>query len=295
MDKNKLYSLLPLLAGFFWGLTGIFVRRLNGLGINNLHLTFFRCSISALAIIVYYLIKDKKQLKIAPKDLWCFFGTGILSVFTFSVSYFYTLIHASISVAVILSYTAPFFVMILSAILFKEKITGVKIISLIMATLGCFLLCGTDTNTKITLLIVAVGLCSGLAYASYSIFSKFVVDKYPPLIITAYTFIFASCGSVFLVDFGKFAEVVSVSPSSLLYITLFALVSTLLPYTLLTVGLRHIEPGKAAILTTMEVLTASLCGIFIFGEKITAAGILGILLILAAVILLNIKSIGKKF
>lgn len=294
MSFKKFAALLPLLAGVFWGLTGIFVRKLNGVGIDNFQLAFFRSFFAAISLIIFFLVTDKKKLRIDPKDLWCFFGTGILSVVSFSVCYFYTLMHSSVSVAVILSYTAPFFVIILSAIIFREKITILKLVALFIATLGCFMLCKTDKNTPVTAVIVIVGLLSGLAYASYSIFARFVVGKYHPLIITAYTFIFSSIGSAFLVDFKGFASAVAAHPLSLLTVILFSFVSTLMPYTLLTIGLKYVDTGKAAILTTTEVLTASLVGIIFFHEKITAAGILGIILILAAVVLINIKLSGKN-
>ena len=294
MNFKKIAPLLPLFAGVFWGITGIFVRRLNAIGLNNLQLTFFRSAIASFGLIAFLLIRDKKQLKIRLKDLWCFFGTGILSVFAFSVCYFYTLMHSSISVAVILSYTAPFFVMILSALLFGEKITPVKVAALIMATTGCILLCKTDKNTPITPIIIVVGLASGLAYALYSIFARFVVGKYPPLVITAYTFLFTAIASAFSVNFREFAQAVAAAPSCLFTIVAFSLVSTLTPYILLTIGLKYVEAGKAAILTTTEVMTASLCGILFFHEKITAAGIFGIILILTAVILLNIKLSSKN-
>lgn len=292
--SKKTAQLLPLFAGILWGLTGIFVRNLNGIGLNNLQLSFCRSLLAALGLIIFLFVNDKSQLKIHKEDLWCFFGTGILSVFSFSVTYFYTLMHSSISVAVILSYTAPFFVMILSAILFQEKITTTKVIALIMATSGCFLLCRTDKNTPITPVIITVGLLSGLSYALYSIFARFVVEKYPPLVITVYTFIFSSVGSAFLVDFKELGTIVLSSPSSILMLIAFSAVSALMPYMLLTIGLKYVESGKAAILTTTEVLTASLCGVLFFREKITAAGIIGIILILTAVILINTKLSAKK-
>ncbi|MBR4720610.1 MAG: EamA family transporter [Clostridia bacterium] len=290
---KKIAPLFPTLAGVLWGLTGIFVRNLNGIGIDNFHLAFFRSLFAAVSLIIFFLITDKKQLRIEVKDLWCFFGTGILSVFSFSVCYFYTLMHSSVSVAVILAYTAPFFVILLSAIIFREKITAVKLVALFIATLGCFLLCKTDKNTPITAVVIIIGLLAGLSYALYSIFARFVVGKYPPLVITAYTFIFSSVGSAFLADFHSFASAVSAHPASILTVILFSFVSTLMPYLLLTIGLKYVEAGKAAILTTTEVLTASLVGILFFHEKITAAGILGIILILAAVVLINIKLSGK--
>ena len=295
MSNKKYAAVLPLMAGVLWGLTGLFVRYLKTIGMENtIHLAFFRSSFSAIGLIIYLSAKDKKQLKINPRDIWCFFGTGILSVLAFSVCYFYTLTHASIAVAVVLSYTAPFFVMLMSAVLFKEKITVTKVLALILATSGCVLLCKTDKNTPITPIIVTIGVLSGLAYALYSIFARFVVEKYPPLVITAYTFIFTAIGSAFLIDFGELYRIVSGSPSCIFILIGFAVVSTLMPYTLLTAGLKYVEPGKAAILTTTEVLTASICGVLFSSDTIGAFGILGIILLLAGVILVNIKSVSKK-
>ncbi|MCR4719835.1 MAG: DMT family transporter [Firmicutes bacterium] len=294
MSSKKIARLLPIFSGALWGLTGIFVRNLNSIGFDNPQITFFRCSLTALALVIFLSVSDKRQLKIHPKDLWCFFGTGIVSVFSFSLFYFYTLMHSSISVAVILTYTAPFFAMLFSAVLFGEKFTPAKVAALIMATAGCFLLCKTDKNTVLTPIVIATGLLAGLTYALYSIFARFVVKKYPPLVITAYTFIFASAASAFCLDFKEVGSLISSSPSSVFILIAFAVVSALLPYVLLTIGLKYVKPGKAAILTTTEVLTASLCGVFFFHEKITAAGILGIILILTAVILINIKLTVKK-
>ena len=283
------------MAGVLWGLTGLFVRHLDQIGLKNtVHLAFFRSSFSAIGLIIYLLIKDKKQLKIDPRDIWCFFGTGILSVLAFSVCYFYTLTHASIAVAVVLSYTAPFFVMLMSAVLFKEKITVTKVLALILATTGCVLLCKTDKNTPITPIIVTVGILSGLTYALYSIFARFVVGKYPPLVITAYTFIFTALGSAFLVDFGELRSIVAGSPSCIFILVAFAAISTLMPYVLLTVGLKYVEPGKAAILTTTEVLTASVCGVLFSTDTIGIPGIFGIILLISGVILVNTNLVSKK-
>ena len=295
MINKKFASILPLSAGILWGLTGLFVRRLDDIGIKNtIHLAFFRSAFSAIGLIIYLFLKDKKQLKIKPRDIWCFFGTGILSVLAFSVCYFYTLTHASIAVAVVLSYTAPFFVMILSAILFKEKITLAKVLALFMAMAGCVLLCKTDKNTPITPLIITVGVLSGLAYALYSIFARFVVGKYPPLVITAYTFAFTALGSIFLIDLREFGSAISNAPSCIFILVAFTAVSTLMPYVLLTIGLKYIEPGKAAILTTTEVLTASICGVLFSTDTIGTAGIFGIILLIAGVILVNTGSVSKK-
>ncbi len=286
---KKFPSLAILTAGGLWGLMGIFVRNLNSLGLDNTQLIFFRSGVTALVLILWLFFTDKNQLKINIRDWWYFFGTGVLSFSLFGICYFYTIAHTSMSVAAILLYTAPFFVMLMSSVFFKEKITPVKIPALIGAATGCFMICGTDINSTLTPLTVFTGVASGFCYALYSIFGRVALKKYSSTTVTTYTFLFAAMGSSVFVDFGKVAEIVTHAPSSVMLIIGFAVISALLPYMFYTIGLKYTEPSKASIMATFEAVVAAVSGMVVFNEKITAAGIIGIIFVLLAVGALNIK------
>ncbi len=288
-SQKNLPALSILLAGSLWGVTGIFVRIINAAGLDNFQLMFFRSVITAVGIGGFLLITDKSKMKIDLKDWWYFFGSGILSFFTFSLCYFYTISAASMSVAAILLYTAPFFVMLMSAIFFKEKITAAKIIALIMAAVGCFMICGTETNVTLTPFIVFIGICSGFCYALYSIFGRVALKKYSSATVTAYTFIFSTIGTLFVVDFNQIGSVAASRPDIILLTVIFTVLSSVLPYIFYTYGLKYVESGKASIMATIETVVASLAGIIVFNEKLTLIGFVGMVLVLFAVVMLNIK------
>ena len=63
-----------------------------------------------------------------------------------------------------------------------------------------------------------------------------------------------------------------------------------LPYFLYTYGLTGLETGKASILASVEPVVATLIGILVFHETLTPVALAGILLVLAAVVLLNLKT-----
>ena len=67
-----------------------------------------------------------------------------------------------------------------------------------------------------------------------------------------------------------------------------------LPYHLYTAGLRQAEPGRAAILATIEPFVAAVLGVFLFREEITGYKLLGMAAILGAVVLLNIPTKGTR-
>ena len=54
------------------------------------------------------------------------------------------------------------------------------------------------------------------------------------------------------------------------------------------------ESSKASILASVEPVVGTLCGVFIFHEPISLLGILGVILVLSAIVVLNIKRKKNK-
>nr|MCR5633849.1 DMT family transporter [Lachnospiraceae bacterium] len=75
-----------------------------------------------------------------------------------------------------------------------------------------------------------------------------------------------------------------------------ALITAVIPFLAYTLGLQSVEASKAGIIATIEPMVATLIGMIVFSEPLTFMSGAGILLILAAVIILNIKQgkDGKK-
>ena len=76
-----------------------------------------------------------------------------------------------------------------------------------------------------------------------------------------------------------------------MYTFLLILITTFLPYIIYTAGLAGLEPGKAAVIACIEPVMATFVGMIAFKEKIGIVTVLGVLLVLAAITLINT---GKK-
>ncbi|WP_249066880.1 EamA family transporter [Halalkalibaculum roseum] len=284
---------LVVIGASLWGIIGIFIHELSNAGFTSLQIVTLRVVSAAIMLVSYLLISDAQLLKINMKDTPVFAGTGIMSIVFFNWCYFTAIQEVSLSIAVMLLYTGPAFVILLSRIFFKEYFNYPKIIALLFTAVGCMLVIQLFplSNKTISFYGVLVGLGSGFGYALYSIFGKVALRKHPPITIITYTFVFASLA--LLPTSGLTLDsTLLFSPNILITILGLGLFPTVLAYLLYTIGLSMIESGKASITATMEPVIATALGVFMFNEVLTGFQIVGIFLIISAVIILQIK--GKK-
>lgn len=306
--KKLLSTIAIILAGMLWGCMGLYVRFLDKTGLSSLDICEVRSVFTVVIMFLVLLFYKPSLLKIKFRDCWIFIGTGIVSILFFNFCYFTTIQETQLSFAVIMLYTAPVFVMLLSAVLFKEKITVRKIIALAVAFTGAVFvsLSGNGGGNSITVRGILLGLGSGLGYALYSIFSRYaLMREYKTLTIVFWTFVFSALGGIVLVDvngiFSVFAGTSAVGVGGtasgvplVLFCILYAVASTVLPYILYTAGLTNVENGKASVMAFSEPLTATLIGIFVYSEIPGAFTVGGIILMLVALVLLNINFSKKQ-
>lgn len=292
-----LAPLCVISAGVLWGIIGLFTKELGSIGLDSIQMTETRCFIAFTALFIIAAIKDPALLKIRLRDIWIFIGTGVISIAFFNICYFTCINQSSLSVAVILLYTGPCFVMILSCILFHEKFTALKGISLISAILGCAFITGiigTPGGFRITWLAFIIGLGSGLGYGLYSIFGRVALKRYQPLTVTVYTFLFAAVSLLPLSHPSQIIEMTTLNTQSILSTLLLGLLSTLSPFLLYTKGLEHMETGKASMFTFVEPVVATIISIAVFHEAFTLNHVIGMIAIIGSITLLNIKDLKRN-
>ena len=287
--KNKALAAV-LAAGTFWGTMGFFARSLYAAGFGPLEVAQTRITTGLVFVGLYIFLFNRNLFKVKLKDIWCFLGTGIVSLLLFSTCYFSALNYTSLAVAAILLYTAPFFVMLLSLLLFKEKMNGKKVFALLLAFTGCVLVSGVGGDTAFSWKGILLGLGSGFFYALYSIFGRYAINRgYGAWTMTFYTFLFCSIGCAFLSDWQVIGSVMAASSANLFWVLGLGFVTAFLPYVLYSTGLEHMESSKASILASVEPVVSALFGVFVFHETLSLWGILGIAMVLGAIIVLNVK------
>lgn len=288
-NQQKHLSMAAIMgAATLWGCMGIFSRGIAAMDISVTSVAILRNLGACLLMGLFFLLTDRSIFRVKLRHLPIFLGTGVGSVLMMTLFYFRSQQESSLAVAAILLYTAPTFVVILSALLFKDKITRQKLAALVIAFLGCSFVSGIwSGGLEVSPLGLALGLASGFSYSLYTIFGRFGLQHYEPFTVTFYSLVFAGIGSLFFWNTGEMA-VIAASPKGLLLSLGLMLFATVLPYLLYTKGLGGLgDSGKASILASVEPVVASLVGILAFGEPMTLGVVLGLACILISVYILR--------
>lgn len=288
--NKKLCVVLVLLAGCFWGMTGFYVRLLSSYGISSVQIACIRNITAPVILLLIALVKYKGFPKLKKKsDIVLFAASGLFSVFLTSIFYFATISKASVSVACILMYTAPVFVIVFSFFIFKEKIGMKKLAAMIIAFIGCFFVSGVlGSGQKISLSAFMFGIGSGIAYALYSIFSKLAINRgYSPFDATLYSFIAAGICSLFFADYPRLLSFAAEHKELIAFYPLTGLMASVVPFLLYTSGLSGLESGVASVISCSEPMVASLVSVFLLSEPMSGSGVFGIVLIIISIIILR--------
>jgi drug/metabolite transporter (DMT)-like permease len=158
-------------------------------------LTFLRFSIASI-VIFPIMISTQKNWKINWKDVPQFLFLGASGMFGYHLLFFIAMKSASVINSSLIGTMNPIFTTILAMLFLQDKISIKKAAAILLSFFGVIL---TITEGNLSLLFtsgIKVGdlymLFAVLCWAIYSIVSKKVSLKFPPIIITSYSFLFCT-------------------------------------------------------------------------------------------------------
>lgn len=286
MKRKTVCVVAVLAAGSLWGTIGLFSRTMQSYQFDVYALNTLCYSQASIMFVITALIKARERIKIQKKDLWVFFLAAVSTTLISSVFYFETVQIMSLSLATLLQGTAPFFVMLISAFAFQEKLTRRKLLALVMCVVGCGLVAGVlDEALQVTAKGVLFGVISAIGYGLYSIFSKLALRRmYPNLIVSLYVVTFSALImasiSIPMHSFDK-AEL---TLETWMMTLVFSFMVTFLPSYLYLYGLGGIDAGEASILVTMEPIVATLIGVFFYHETMSVSMMIGVLIVILSLV-----------
>ena len=269
-----------IISAIAFGATPIFARIAYQAGSDPISVLFFRFSIASLVMIPW--VFAKKIPFPNGKFLLVLMLMGGIGYVGQSFCYFTALTMASVSLVALLLYLYPAIVTIFSSLLFKERITGLKLFALILAFAGTVLTIGVRGGGRPLGILLA--MTAPLIYSAYILTGSKITKEVG--VLSSSTVVMISAGLVF----GVFIAVKGWSlPQTFAgwgAVFAIALLSTVIAIITFFAGLERVGPTNASMLSTFEPVTTVVLAATFLGEEVGFMRMMGGVFILFAVILL---------
>lgn len=285
-ENNRPFTAV-ITSCILFGLIGIFVKEIKDMNAGSI--LFYRLFFGFVFILGYLVIfRGIRKIQLKQKKFYVLL-LGVLSTVTM-FAYFSSIKYTGIPVAVLLLYTAPIYVTLLSPLLLKEHVTLRDMLALTLSISGILLavnpsnIYGSTVSENGNYIAgVFFGLLSGLSYGCSIMTMNYLKETYSAI---EQMFWSTAVSLVLLLPFG-----VSVSSPILLenlkLLIPLGFVATALASLLYLREVVHIKAQTAAVLSLIEPVSSICFCCMLFGEPVQPNTIGGCLFILAGAALIG--------
>ena len=295
MNSRTLGFIEVILAGMLFGLLGFFGKKATEYNIQAEELLGLRFLLGSFFIYCLLKIRDPSTTIKLPlkKVLFCLL-MGVGGYALFSTFYFAAINGISASVAVLLLYTFPVWVLIGGWLFLGENIERQKLYIFPLIAFGLYLLSYSEIVIQ-SWWSFFLGAASGFLYAIYILLSRKYLQKEKILVYVIYIQFFAGlCLSFYsFVSINGLERIATVWQTFWPYIVAMAILCGAGAMGLFQSGLQKIRGWEASLLSTSEPITGILIAYFFLGESMVWQQALGAVLILASLVYLAIPKAIK--
>lgn len=292
--KGRVFKgyMLGVIGSACYGLNPLFALPLYQKGLTPDSVLFYRYffAILFLAILMKYHGQSftLKRNEILPLAIM-----GILfSISSLTLFMSYNYMDAGIASTILFLY--PIMVAVISAVVFREKLSLMTIIAIALAFWGISLLNENGSGKSLNMIGLSLVVLSALSYAIYLIgVNRSVLKSMPTEKLTFYSILFGI--SIYLIRLNCLTDLqLLTSPFMWMNAIGLALLPTVISLITITASIHLIGSTPTSILGALEPVTALVCGVLVFGEVLTFKNIIGILMVLSAVtVIVTVRPISR--
>ena len=293
-NKKALGIAMVITACTFWGISGLFAKGLFNVSssITSLWVTQSRMTAAGILLVLFSLIKGDHPFRIfkSPHDTWVIFAYGIFGLVPVQFAYFMVVQYGNASIATILQFVGPFFIIAYQAAFRHIPPRRIEIICTIIAFIGVFTIAthGRFNELAVTPAILIWGLISAIGVATNTLIPQKMLreGRVPSLVITAWGLLFS--GIVLLAIHPAQPRVPNLPVVWFCWLGVL-IIGTLIPFQLANNALKYIDATTFSLMDAFEPLSATIGSVLIFHLNMTGADIIGSILVIIAVLALNIR------
>ena len=286
MNKSLFKHLVSL---FLFGLNGIIASKI---ALESYQIVLFRTMLGSLLLLLLFLLrKNRFSFAKNKRDMLFILASGVAMGASWMFLY-EAYSQIGVGIATLLYYIGPVFVMALSPLFFKEKLTIVKFIGFEIVLLG-FILINGQADKDLNYIGVICALLSAVTYAVMVITnkkSKKICGMENSLLQLAAAFVTVGI----FVGIKDVGYSMSVRKEDVFWILLLGLINTGVGCYLYFSSIGDLGAQTVAILGYAEPLSAIVLSVVILGEKMSLFEILGGVLIIGGAAIAQLWKTPKK-
>lgn len=290
--ERKKAHMAVIIGCVFYSMNGLFISRIHDMDISPV--IFYRLLFGLLFLFIYIITRGKTSDLRLKKKKGNLLLQGVL-VLTCMLLYFTCLKITCVSIAILLQYTAPIYVMLASPFLLNEKIGKESVAALLVAITGVFLivrpeggLSGIELTGRYMLGIIA-GLLSGIVFAALIMNVKILKKEYPELAI-----VFWPMGiALLLLSPSAFDVSRDILYSNMAVLAAFGIVSIGFGEIFTILGLANLTAQTGSLLALIEPVSGVFLDIVVLGIALSSETLAGCALIMGSALIISLKDPDK--
>ena len=292
MSKTMKGTLMTLIAGIAWGLSGACGQYLMAHGFTAIGLTTIRLIISGAVLLLLAYLSDKEKVRTFLRDrstylpLLLFAFLGLLMT---QLTYLEAIHATNAGTATVLQYLCPVGVLAYSCMKDRVAPTMSEIISMVLAIAGTFLIAthGQLNQLAINPKGLAWGVVSAFAYALYIILPLNLIQKWGSMLVIGVGM--AIPGILMLPFSGLLSSSENYRLDTWMALFGWVVIGTIFAYTAFLEGTSLVGAVKGSLLASFEPVSAVFFAFAIMNEHFFAIDFIGMTMILLAVLLISLK------
>lgn len=281
-SKKVLGSVLLSMSACIWGGMFVVVKMIVD-EIHPIQLVWLRYLIAIIFLIIFSLLRREKWYW-NWSDLKLIFLIGLIgNTISIVAQETGTWLSSAQTGAVITSAT-PTFMLIFAWLILKEKMTSVKIISVIMATLGVIMIVGLHLSGNYILYGVLSLIVAALTWALMSVLVK-KVNHYSSLQTTIIsTMVAIVCLTpIIMLNPSALGNINFLNIKVILCLFYLGVISTAMAFVMWNQGLKLVNASSSGLFFLLQPIVGTLLGWLLLGENISISFIVGTILIIGSV------------
>jgi len=285
-DATWVGYLAVVLATACWGTSGVFVKFMaQSMEIEALPLAFWRDLGTFVVLFVGLALLQPNWLRVTRQELVWLVGAGA-SIGVFHVLWNLAVLLNGAAVATVQQAVMPAIVAVVAWIIWREPLTWIKILAILLAFIGTVFVSGLDVLGEVELSLdgFLIGLLLPFFYACCNLFNKKARQYCNALTILTYAFGF---GALVLLPFQFFVPQTWPVPAAAWggFAGMIG-VATIIPWGMYTFGLGRLPASVASILSMLEIPIVALYAYVLLDERLTTSQIIGSVLVILGLLLL---------